>query len=891
MASQIFGWCCIFLAFGCLLASKVQSSEIIETNSGVHQQDVVAPVVETQTENNTSPTQTNTANVGLNSKPLNDIKLSNRTLPGILNLYRRQGFPLVYSSNLVSGDQINYSDPPQGDPKIRLKMLLQLFNLELKANTELTQWFIVKLNSSPQKVSLTILNEKTQRPISGVSANLIRWDGEVIGDPAETNSKGVLQLSLPQLEFSRIRFSIEGKVLASFDVTDVLKRSYITLNLPSHFMEEVIVTSAYNFNKHDAETNAVTLNAITLNTTPSLANDSLKSIQSLPGVATNGLSSKPNVRGGLQDEVLILFDGIELLDPFHLKDYQNLMSGFNPSLLSSMSVYTGAYPARYGGKMSGVIDISTLQDPKTISNNLSLNPFAVSSVLSGNANALGANWTLSARRGLLDETIERVNPDVGSPYFMDIYSRFQWELDNFKNIELSYFSLKDDIRLMSLDEGEGEWMRSQYESQYIWLKSQDRPGALTDNDFSIVFAHILNNRVGYIDEPGNPDESVGNLSDNRLFRFVRAEVNVRNIPFGSFKTSFGGKLGYYDGEYEYQAEALLGELANLIGNPRNLNTNVVSSPDGLAGGVYVEARHDIKDDLSYELGLRLDRQLFYNKSQYQISPRFALKKKFTDTLTGRINVGRYQQAPGINDLDVETGSPTFHRPQITDQYVLGITWQPITAVSGSIEFYQKNVETPRARYENIFNAYSFIPEIAVDRIRIAPESARMRGVEIFTKYSFTADYDIWLGYTFSQAEDEINGEHVARSWNQTPAIQGGININKDRWSLGATLNWHTGWATTRFPDHIDNLDAQVEYQRNDITLPDFFSFDIKASYFHETKSGKFEFFAEVINVTNHENIGFYEKEIEVDTGGGYAVASEGTVSLPIIPSIGLQYNF
>ena len=91
---------------------------------------------------------------------------------------------------------------------------------------------------------------------------------------------------------------------------------------------------------------------------PEFGDDALRIANHLPGTASLGLSARPYVRGGLQDETLVLFNDVELLEPFHLKDFQSVFSGFNPSVIESVDVYTGGFPVRYGDRMSGVMDIA-----------------------------------------------------------------------------------------------------------------------------------------------------------------------------------------------------------------------------------------------------------------------------------------------------------------------------------------------------------------------------------------------------------------------------------------------------------------------------------------------------------------------------------------------------
>jgi hypothetical protein len=90
---------------------------------------------------------------------------------------------------------------------------------------------------------------------------------------------------------------------------------------------------------------------------PGSHDDSLRALKSLPGLASN-VSGRPYIRGSLEDDVLVRYDGITLLDPFHLKNYQSLISAIDPAAVERIEVFSGGFPVRYGTRSGGVIDIT-----------------------------------------------------------------------------------------------------------------------------------------------------------------------------------------------------------------------------------------------------------------------------------------------------------------------------------------------------------------------------------------------------------------------------------------------------------------------------------------------------------------------------------------------------
>lgn len=128
------------------------------------------------------------------------------------------------------------------------------------------------------------------------------------------------------------------------------------------FIEEVDVTGRNSNKVKTFQSDVEVINAATVERLPSLLGeqDIIRTIQLLPGITANVEgSSEMNVRGGSPDQNLILMDGVPLYNSSHLF---GMYSSFNPLIVSDATVYKGAFPAHYGGKLSSVIAVKT-RDP------------------------------------------------------------------------------------------------------------------------------------------------------------------------------------------------------------------------------------------------------------------------------------------------------------------------------------------------------------------------------------------------------------------------------------------------------------------------------------------------------------------------------------------------
>jgi len=90
---------------------------------------------------------------------------------------------------------------------------------------------------------------------------------------------------------------------------------------------------------------------------PGSHDDALRALKTLPGLASNA-SGRPYIRGSLADDVLMRYDGITLIDPFHLKNFQSLISAIDPAGVERIEVFSGGFPVRYGTRSGGVIDVT-----------------------------------------------------------------------------------------------------------------------------------------------------------------------------------------------------------------------------------------------------------------------------------------------------------------------------------------------------------------------------------------------------------------------------------------------------------------------------------------------------------------------------------------------------
>ena len=125
-------------------------------------------------------------------------------------------------------------------------------------------------------------------------------------------------------------------------------------------IEEITVTpGSFSFMGQGTGTRQ-TMSREDVQAVPQIGDDIFRAVNRLPGLASNDYSAHFGIRGGRHDETLILLDGLELYEPYHLKDFnEGAISIIDAETIDGVQLMTGGFPARYGNKRSGVFDITS----------------------------------------------------------------------------------------------------------------------------------------------------------------------------------------------------------------------------------------------------------------------------------------------------------------------------------------------------------------------------------------------------------------------------------------------------------------------------------------------------------------------------------------------------
>ncbi len=810
------------------------------------------------------------------------VEYDGRAVVDVLETLQSRGFKVLYSSGLVRPQMIFVGEPGPGSPISRLREALEQHSLTARVDADRMIRIVRTVSSGLSQLTGVVADASTGEPLGGVKVT-------IGGTVTYTDTEG--RFVIPVHQARSVRIDHSGYLPAQLtplvqDEADIL---HIALAPDTRLEEVVVVSSRYAVG--DAATRFYEIDQKLMSALPSLGEDPLRITSHLPGMASLGVSAKPHIRGGVQDELLVLFNDIELLEPFHLRDFRSVFSSFNPSVIDHIDIYTGGFPARYGDRMSGVMDIDPVRDLNPVEasgrGELGLSLLNVSAVLRGSAAEGRGRWLASARRGTLDLVAKEINSDVGDPAYSDGFFQYRHEISPATELDVGAIVYTDDVELSDFDE-DGEIATSGYRNRYGWVKLDHGFNENLAAEVTVYGGKVSHRRRGFlVDE--DLDNGFASVDDRREVNLVGLQGHFEYNLSAEMYLEMGARLVHQRADYLYSGLLERGELAGLLGTEIEETRDFRIKPDGLSGGWFSSFRWRMQD-LSFEAGLRWDFQGYREGgNDTQFSPRLSMLWEMNDKTRWRASAGRFYQPEAIHELQVGDGVTIFQKPQYADHFILGVHHEMSSAWTLRAEMFQKIVRDPKSRYENLLNPLVLLPELASDRFLIEPERARTRGIETTLRYQNDANMHAWLTLSFGEAEDRIDSRWEPRTWDQGASVSAGVIYDGPKWTLAAALQWHEGWRTTDLPTRVAE-DVQPLLQRNDARLKDYLTLDLEVSRTWRWKNQSLTAFLEVTNALARRNVGGIEYDIEED-GDDFILLPQEETLLPLVPSLGLRWRF
>ena len=200
-------------------------------------------------------------------------------------------------------------------------------------------------------------------------------------------------------------------------------------------------------------------------------------MQVIPGVVFTGdQGGQLYIRGGSPIQNKVLLDGMIIYSPFHSI---GLFSVFDTDIIRNTDVYTGGFNAEYGGRISSIMDIRTIDgNKKDIGGKVSANTFGSKLFLEGPlSNSGSSSFVFSGKTSYLDKSSDLFYKfpilyfdEKGLPYsFTDLYGKLSSKGKNGSKISFFGFNFRDNVNYENISEL--QWESKGLGSEFILIPS------------------------------------------------------------------------------------------------------------------------------------------------------------------------------------------------------------------------------------------------------------------------------------------------------------------------------------------------------------------------------------------------------------------------------------
>jgi len=497
------------------------------------------------------------------------------------------------------------------------------------------------------------------------------------GVGSDTNGNYVIR-GIPTGEY-KVRFTAVGWESQTFDITIVTERTVelnVVLTEQAIEVGTVEVTGSHVQDKRDTRTSLIDLQPRSAKVLPGAGEDVFRTLQSLPGVlAPNDFSSQLIVRGSGPDQNLIIIDDVEVFNPYRL---YGVVSMFNPDAVADVNLVTGGFPAKYGDRLSAVLDVTNREGITSKSFGGSLNASIVSAnlVLEGrNPFGLRGSWLFNSRRTYYDLIIEPfvknaglVDDNTTFPNFYDLQGKLVIGPYAGHKFLLSGIISSDGVDVVSGEERNTPDSIGVYNAtrnDLVGISWHYSPNKNFLNKF--VVSYYKNNGTTNFDsqilDPSLNRNSFKDSVPDTLAPYLLALSF--NAVFSYSKYSVDDKISYFVGDHIIDAGVGADFMETIIdfsfdldpqleaifaANPqfRSVLSDLKDVKFYNKYRTYLQDNYRVSENFFLQPSLRLDYYDILDK--VYLAPRLSLSYALDEITTLRATWGIYYQSPGYEKL-------------------------------------------------------------------------------------------------------------------------------------------------------------------------------------------------------------------------------------------------
>lgn len=745
--------------------------------------------------------------------------------------------------------------------------------------------FLIVFNLSAQDKSSiqgTVLDETTQQPIIG--ANVI-LPGTTFG--AATDIEGNFYIGGIPVGTYLLRVDYIG--YSPRTVSDVVVKtsrpSVLNVEIQESVLEleAAIVVADYFVKSQDTPASTQVQSSEEIRRLPGGFEDVVRAISILPGVAqADGGRNDLIVRGGAPSENLYIIDNIEVPNINHFGT-QGASGGpqsfINLDFVDKTSFSTGGFTAKYGDRLSSVLDISLregLEDQYVSKTTISASQFGFN--LEGGLPQDG-NFLFSARRSYLDFIFKAAGFGF-VPEYWDFLGKASFKLNQTDQLTFLGIAALNNVKWFN-DTQEQRNSNSQVlgSDQQQIVAGVSYQHLLNSGLFTMALSQV-NVDYDFNQKNTNLEPIFQNVSHDRQTSLKADGVWRLNR---NLRLSAGAKLNRTD----FYSDMLLNQED--VPGIGTLRVEQEYSTIGYKSGAYAQLAQRFFR-LNYTAGIRVDHYSILEAAPV-LSPRFSVSYNLTGELTSTLSVGRYNQYPSTVWLVAEESNRDLE-PIKADQIVLGLEylWRADTRVT--IEAYTKQyqnypVSLTRPYLVMVNTGAGFggseegFASFGVDPLS-SDGTGWARGLELFIQKKMSeVPYYGTLSVSYNQASFKaLDGIERPGSFDQTWIMNlGGGYIFNEKWEFSTKLRYATGRPYTP----LDENGQQLTSAYNSVRLDPNHTLDVRLDRRWGGQWGLITYI-DIQNIYNKKPSSI--PSIDPNTGE----ISEGA-SLGLLPTIGISAEF
>lgn len=764
---------------------------------------------------------------------------------------------------------------------------------------------------------------------------------------ATANKYGFYSITLPQGEItltaSYIGYGSKTVVVNIHKDTTI----NFALELSTEDIEAVTVYGSVNQNKvESSEMSATELTGAKIDKIPVMMGeaDVLKVVQLLPGVqagmeGTSGIY----VRGGGPDQNLFLLDGVPVYNASHLMGF---FSVFNPDAIKTVKLYKGGFPARFGGRLSSVVDISMKDgNMNEFHGDFSIGILTSKLMLEGPLVKDKTSFMLSARRTYFDVFLKPMiayenkvyDEDVDAGAFINDYNfKINHTFSDRSRIYFSGYLGKDHMHESYSDKNSYHVDHKEYTDEYT-----DEFGLSWGNNIAslrwnyLITPKLFSNTTAtysrykfdtYYDyyykndfEDKETDDVFDYFSGIEDFTF---KVDFDYYPNSNHSVKFGTSYinhNFTPGAIKLDIDDIEDDIQQIIDS---LSTTENVYAHDLSA--YIEDDIKITERLKVNAGLHFSWFNVQGENYLDIEPRLSMRYKARDNFSIKASYSRMVQHvhllsySGIN-LPTDLWVPVTKRfePPVSDQAAVGIALN----LPNNLTF------TTEGFYKTMHNLIEYRDGESFSGIGSKWEDKVEKG----DGWSYGAEFMLektigkttgWIGYTLAWNWRQFDGLNFGEKFPAKYDRRHDISIVlthefSKKFDIGAIWVYGTGTAMTLasteyqraqlFPGNSNyhsyySHDIKLYNGRNNYRMPSYQRLDVGLNWHKKKKRGIRTWSLSVYNAYNRQNPFFlmwdteyYENITYVDGQPQYEGVSETKLKqvsiFPIIPTFTYSFKF